>query len=138
MGRQAQLRAVRFVQNRKVWIVSNLFFFFSLVSIKLLVRMMPGLIWIWSLCWGTLVGGQMGSEGESGKVLTQIQQTTRALQQLGVILSAAFLVSFLFMVMMAVEKTWEQLMKNYENCEGKGQRQEDDPAALVGTFKRYK
>ena len=32
-------------------------------------------------------GGQMASEGESGKVLTQIQQTTRALQQLGVILS---------------------------------------------------
>jgi hypothetical protein len=50
----------------------------------------------------------------------------------------AFLVSFLFMVMMAVEKTWEQLMKSYENCEGKGQGQEEDPAALVGTFKRYK
>ena len=50
----------------------------------------------------------------------------------------AFLVSFLFMVMMAVEKTWEQLMKSYENCEGKGQGKEEDPAALVGTFKRYK
>ena len=87
-------------------------------------------------------------------VLTQIEQTTRALQQLGIILSrlrrqgdrvqiifvtgVAFLVSFLFMVMMAVEKTWEQLIKNYNNCEGKGQGQEEDPAALFGTFKRNK
>merc|ERR1712212_37955 len=75
-------------------------------------------------------GGEMGAAGEAAKVLTQIEQTTRALQQLGIILSVAFLVSFLFMVMMAVEKTWEQLMKNYKNCEGKGQRQEEDPAAL--------
>ena len=42
------------------------------------------------------------------------------------------------MVMMAVEKTWEQLMTSYENYEGKGQGQEEDPAALDGTFKRYK
>ena len=42
------------------------------------------------------------------------------------------------MVMMAVEKTLEQLIKNDNNCEGKGQGQEEDPAALVGTFKRYK
>ena len=40
-------------------------------------------------------GGEMGSEGESGKVLTQIQQTTRALQQLGVILSINYMINFL-------------------------------------------
>ena len=99
-------------------------------------------------------GGAEQVGGKAAVVLTQIEQTTRALQQLGIILSrlrrqgdrvqiifvtgVAFLVSFLFMVMMAVEKTWEQLMKSYENCEGKGQGQEEDPAALVGTFKRYK
>eukprot|EP00092_Neocalanus_flemingeri_P012334 GFUD01013297.1.p1 GENE.GFUD01013297.1~~GFUD01013297.1.p1 ORF type:complete len:105 (-),score=38.39 GFUD01013297.1:41-355(-) len=91
----------------------------------------------------SMMGDTGGGEGE-GTVkaavvpeLTQIEQTTLALQQLGIILSVAFLVSFLFMVMMAVEKVWEQLRGDYKNCKGKSQ-QEEDPAALVGTFKRYK
>ena len=47
------------------------------------------------------------------------------------------MVSFLFMVMMAVEKVWEQLNDDYKKCSGKSQ-QEENPAALVGSFKRYK
>jgi len=72
------------------------------------------------------------------KELTVIQQTTLALQQLGIVIGVAFMVAFLFMVMIGIEKLWEKLEESYQSMRGKPPPQEVDPASLVGTFSRYK
>jgi len=85
-----------------------------------------------------------GSDGGGGgaqkreKELTVIQQTTLALQQLGIVIGVAFMVAFLFMVMIGIEKLWEKVEEGYQSLRGKPPPQEVDPASLVGTFSRYK
>eukprot|EP00088_Acartia_fossae_P034239 TRINITY_DN35118_c0_g1_i1.p1 TRINITY_DN35118_c0_g1~~TRINITY_DN35118_c0_g1_i1.p1 ORF type:complete len:151 (+),score=39.25 TRINITY_DN35118_c0_g1_i1:107-559(+) len=70
--------------------------------------------------------------------LTYIEQSTRALQQLALVIGVAFMVAFLFLVMVGLEKAWDKMEEKYRESFGKSQQQEVDPAALVGTFKRYK
>merc|ERR1719391_783398 len=81
-------------------------------------------------------GGDGGGGGshKKEKELTVIQQTTLALQQLGIVIGVAFMVAFLFMVMIGIEK----LEESYQAMRGKPPPQEVDPASLVGTFSRYK
>jgi len=85
-------------------------------------------------------GGDGGGGGsyKKEKELTVIQQTTLALQQLGIVIGVAFMVAFLFMVMIGIEKLWEKVEEGYQSLRGKPPPQEVDPASLVGTFSRYK
>ena len=49
-----------------------------------------------------------------------------------------FLVGIMFMLLVLLEKMWKKLVWKYQVvCIGTVE-QEEDPAALVGTFKRYK
>ena len=50
----------------------------------------------------------------------------------------AFMVGFLFMLMVGVEILWEKAQEKYQEVTGKPQQEEKDPASLVGTFSRYK
>jgi len=86
-------------------------------------------------------GNEMGSENtKAGKVkqLSAIQQTSLALQQLGIVVGVAFMVAFLFMVMIGLEKLWDKMEASYQTMMGKPPAPEVDPAAMVGTFSRYK
>merc|ERR1719430_1837984 len=86
--------------------------------------------------------GQEGGEAQAARPrvteLTMIQQTTLALQQLGIVIGVAFMVAFLFMVMIGIEKPWDKAESGYQSLRGKPPPQEVDPASLVGTFSRYK
>ncbi len=53
-------------------------------------------------------------------------------------IGVVFLVGFLFMGMIAIEKMWEFVETKYNEHFGIVEEDEEDPAALVGTFKRYK
>jgi len=83
-------------------------------------------------------GGGGGATHKKEKELTVIQQTTLALQQLGIVIGVAFMVAFLFMVMIGIEKLWEKMEENWQSMRGKAPPKEVDPASLVGTFSRYK
>jgi len=76
-----------------------------------------------------------GMELES---LTYIEQSTRALQQLALVIGVAFMVAFLFLVMVGLEKAWDNMQEKYKKSFGKETDEDVDPASLVGTFKRYK
>jgi hypothetical protein len=77
--------------------------------------------------------------GRVNKLANLKVQTLLALQELGIVVAVAFLVGGIFMLMIFVEKIWDRGMTVYQNKFG-GDKSEDieDPAALVGTFKRYK
>jgi len=87
-------------------------------------------------------GGAMNSKGSASlkpyKEKTFLEESTLALQQLGVIIGVAFMVGFLFMLMVGVEILWEKAQEKYQEVTGKPQQEEKDPASLVGTFSRYK
>ena len=68
-------------------------------------------------------------------------QTLLALQELGIVLGVAFMVASIFLLMIMAEKMMLSLLKKYRVSFGGKNGDEDveaDPAALVGTFKRYK
>jgi len=67
-----------------------------------------------------------------------LEETTLALQQLGLIIGVAFMVFMGFLVMVGVEKAWDKLGEKYQQVTGKKQPEEKNPASLVGTFSRYK
>ena len=80
--------------------------------------------------------------GGSGKnsIENLKMQTLLALQELGIVIGVAFMVASIFVLMVYTEKVVLSLRTKYRKHFG-GQEEEDveaDPAALVGTFKRYK
>ena len=77
--------------------------------------------------------------GNQKKLANLKVQTLLALQELGIVIAVAFMVGGIFMLMIFVEKIWDQVMTAYQKKFG-GYKEDDveDPAALVGTFKRYK
>jgi len=86
-------------------------------------------------------GSEMGGETQNkGKIkqLSAIQQTSLALQQLGIVVGVAFMVAFLFLVMIGLEKLWDKMEASYQTMMGKPPAPDLDPAAMVGTFSRYK
>ncbi len=88
-------------------------------------------------------GGMMGPGGIGGgpgaKLANLKVQTLLALQELGIVVAVAFMVGGIFMLMIFVEKIWEHFMGVYQKKFGQGGAEDtEDPAALVGTFKRYK
>jgi len=93
----------------------------------------------------SMMGGDGGGGDEDNPSLVKnikpksfLEETTLALQQLGLIIGVAFMVGFLFMVMVGMEKMWEKAAEKYQVMNGKNQPEEKDPASLVGTFSRYK
>jgi len=79
-------------------------------------------------------GGPMGGKGAS-----LLQGTNLAIQQFSIIVGVALLVGILFFAMIAIELTMDWfLTKLSEKCCKKKHSDEEDPAALVGSFKRYK
>ena len=88
-------------------------------------------------------GGMIGANGLGSHAnLANLQvQTLLALQELGIVVAVAFMVGGIFMLMIFVEKIWDQVMTAYQKKFGT-YKEDDvenaDPAALVGTFKRYK
>jgi len=79
-----------------------------------------------------------GQEGNNLPELTYIEQSTRALQQLALVIGVAFMVGVFFLVMVGCEKVCDKIEEKYKQTQGQNAQQELDPAALVGTFKRYK
>ena len=77
--------------------------------------------------------------GNQKKLANLKVQTLLALQELGIVIAVAFMVGGIFMLMIFVEKIWDQVMTAYQKKFG-GYKEDDveDPAALVGSFKRYK
>ena len=71
--------------------------------------------------------------------LSTWEQTLLAAQQLGIIVGVALLVGGGFMLMVGIELTagWA-LEKVYKLCGKKISEDPEDPAALVGSVKRYK
>ena len=59
-------------------------------------------------------------------------------QELGMVIGVAFLVGILFLLMIYVEKAWTSTTDRLHDMCGRKPKDEEDPAALVGTFKRYK
>ena len=66
-------------------------------------------------------------------------QTILALQQLGLIISVVLMVATIFMAMISLEKIWNLALEYFIKRFGEENVEDaEDPAALVGTFKRYK
>ena len=97
----------------------------------------------------TTLGGEgnAGFFGQSGgPELSAIEnlkiQTLLALQELGIVIGVAFMVASIFMLMVLTEKVIVSLHSRYHRKFGRLRGidvdAEADPAALVGTFKRYK
>lgn len=83
--------------------------------------------------------GPMGSGMGTKKMANLKVQTLLALQELGIVVAVAFMVGGIFMLMIFVEKIWDQVMTAYNKRFGAYKEDDvEDPAALVGTFKRYK
>lgn len=59
-------------------------------------------------------------------------------QELGMVIGVGFLVGILFLLMIYVEKAWASTTDRLHDLCGRKPKDEEDPAALVGTFKRYK
>jgi len=77
--------------------------------------------------------------GNQKKMANLKVQTLLALQELGIVIAVAFMVGGIFMLMIFVEKIWDQAMTAYQKKFGTYKEDDvEDPAALVGTFKRYK
>jgi len=70
---------------------------------------------------------------------TLTEETLMALQQFSIVIGVALMVGILFFLMIAVEQTFEWLGTQISKLFG-GTKSADpeDPAALVGSFKRYK
>lgn len=91
------------------------------------------------------LGGMMGMggahSGMKGKMANLRVQTLLALQELGIVVAVAFLVGIIFMLMIFVEKMWDRMTSAIHRRMGgiaPIALDSENPAALVGTFKRYK
>ena len=98
----------------------------------------PSLMEVDNLGEGMMAPGNLGL-GNQKKLANLKVQTLLALQELGIVIAVAFMVGGIFMLMIFVEKIWDGAMTAYQKKFG-GYKEDDveDPAALVGTFKRYK
>lgn len=66
-------------------------------------------------------------------------QSLLALQEFGIVLAVACMVGGIFFLMISIEKIFDNVKELYQKRFGDYQEDDiEDPAALVGTFKRYK
>jgi len=81
--------------------------------------------------------GGLFSLGSQNRARLALQSIV-AVQELGMVIGVAFLVGVLFMLMIYTEKLWTKTIDKLSDICGKKKIQEESPADLVGTFKRYK
>ena len=83
--------------------------------------------------------GAGGGTGKFGQAQSLKVQTLLALQEMGIVIGVALMVGIIFFLMVALENLWNSVTEVYQKRYG-DEKEEDaeDPAALVGTFKRYK
>ncbi len=74
----------------------------------------------------------------SGSANKLASQSLMAVQEFGMVIGVAFLVGVLFMLLIYTEKAWAATSDRLHDYCGRKPKDEEDPAALVGTFKRYK
>jgi hypothetical protein len=80
-----------------------------------------------------------GEDGQGGATRSLQFQTLLAIQELGLVIGVALTVGILFMLMIYLEKGWNTLSEIYhKRFVEENEDDIEDPAALVGTFKRYK
>jgi len=81
-----------------------------------------------------------GSGGLNGGIKPNLTvQTLLALKELGIIVGVAFMVGGIFFLMISLEKVLDNISTSYQKKFGDYKEDDvEDPAALVGTFKRYK
>jgi hypothetical protein len=96
-----------------------------------------------SLLEGAMGGGNnIYGKGEREKfVVKSLElQTLYALQELGIVVGVTIMVAFIFLLMVYTEKLFNGAVSKYHKRFGEPPTEMDaeDPAALVGTFKRYK
>jgi len=79
-------------------------------------------------------------EGVKLAKTTLQEETYLAFQQFSIVIGVALMVGILFFLMIAVENTFEWLGNQISKIFGVRKKSKDpeDPAALVGSFKRYK
>ena len=80
-----------------------------------------------------------GVDGEVTSLDNLKVQSLLALQELGIVVGVAFMVAGIFLLMVYMEKLANNILSRYQKRFGNPTEEDvEDPAALVGTFKRYK
>ena len=79
-----------------------------------------------------------GPGGNGGGTASLKVQTLLALKELGIVIAVALMVVIIFFLMIFIEKAWISMSDLYQKKVKKVEEDVEDPAALVGTFKRYK
>ena len=79
-----------------------------------------------------------GPGGKGGGSASLKVQTLLALKELGIVIAVALMVVTIFFLMIFIEKAWISMSDLYQKKVKKVEEDVEDPAALVGTFKRYK
>ena len=89
---------------------------------------------------GAALGMGGGGPGSMAAAMSLKTQTLLALQELGILIGVAFMVAFLFVIMIMAEKVCDSVNNIYHKKFHPDEEDPEsaDPAALVGTFKRYK
>jgi len=78
-------------------------------------------------------------DGKGAQTRSLQYQSLLALKELGLVIAVALMVGIIFMLMIWLEKGWNNLSELYNKKFGEEKEDDvEDPAALVGTFKRYK
>lgn len=83
-------------------------------------------------------------EGEDDDVgqdidLSLMAETQNALQQFSIVVGVCLMVGILFFLLIAIETTYDWIITKLKNMVGtKKTSDPEDPASLVGSFKRYK
>lgn len=81
---------------------------------------------------GLILPGGMSSSAKLAN------QSLMAVQELGMVIGVALIVAVLFFLMIFLEKIWTSTADKIHDVCGRKPKDEENPAALVGTFKRYK
>jgi len=70
---------------------------------------------------------------------TLLEETQNALQQFSIVVGVCLMVGILFFLMIAVEQTYDWILGKMKKVVGTKKTEDpEDPASLVGSFKRYK
>lgn len=78
----------------------------------------------------------LNGDGNLPPVLSLLDQTENALQQFSIVVGVCLMVGLLFFLMVGIELSMDWLGSKMKRS--KKEPDPEDPAALVGSFKRYK
>ena len=88
---------------------------------------------------GSMDFAMTGATGGKNGIESLRNQSVVALQELGIVIGVALMMGSIFLLLVYMEKAFDALATKYNQRFGaKSAQDEESPAALVGTFKRYK